>query len=401
MYILLIDNYKKIKFRKLFNRVIIFIFIMNKIVIFAAIAIAIIGIYYLIQGNIQEKQDVINQLPLRDNNSANGELLEPLTLPELFDYVKDSVVKISVNNIMGEGLGSGFVYNEQGYIITNNHVVDNAKRITVTFSDGMSYEAELIGKDPFTDLAVIKVNADLSNIKPLRLGNSSSLRVGEQVAAIGNPFGLSSSMTSGIISQLGRLLDVPNSGGFVIPDVIQTDAAINPGNSGGPLLNMRGEVIGVNTAIISRTGEFAGIGFAIPSDTVKKVVPVLIKEGKYKHPWLGVSGSDLTPQLAKQMNIKDTKGFLIMSVVKGSPAEKAGLRGGDKEVTIDGKTYLINGDIIIKIDNIVVRGISDILVYLQREKSVGDEVVLTIIRDGNIIEKRAILLERPDVLESP
>ena len=208
-------------------------------------------------------------------------------------------------------------------------------------------------------------------------------------------------MTSGIISQLGRLLDVPNSGGFVIPDVIQTDAAINPGNSGGPLLNMRGEVIGVNTAIISRTGEFAGIGFAIPSDTVKKVVPVLIKEGKYKHPWLGVSGSDLTPQLAKQMNIKDTKGFLIMSIVKGSPAEKAGLRGGDKEVTIDGKTYLINGDIIIKIDNIVVRGISDILIYLQREKSVGDEVVLTIIRDGNIIEKRAILLERPDVLESP
>ncbi len=374
---------------------------MNKIVIFAAVAIAIIGIYYLIQGNIQEKQDVINQLPLRDNNSANGELLEPLTLPELFDYVKDSVVKISVNSIMGEGLGSGFVYNEQGYIITNNHVVDNAKRITVTFSDGMSYEAELIGKDPFTDLAVIKVNADLSNIKPLRLGNSSSLRVGEQVAAIGNPFGLSSSMTSGIISQLGRLLDVPNSGGFVIPDVIQTDAAINPGNSGGPLLNMRGEVIGVNTAIISRTGEFAGIGFAIPSDTVKKVVPVLIKEGKYKHPWLGVSGSDLTPQLAKQMNIKDTKGFLIMSIVKGSPAEKAGLRGGDKEVSIDGKTYLINGDIIIKIDNIVVRGISDILIYLQREKSVGDEVVLTIIRDGNIIEKRAILLERPDVLESP
>jgi S1-C subfamily serine protease len=373
---------------------------MNKIVIVASIAIAIIGIYYLIQSDIQEKRDTINQLPL-SNNNASGELLEPLTLPELFDYVKNSVVKISINTNMGEGVGSGFVYSEQGYIITNNHVVDNAKRITVTFSDGMSYEADLIGRDPFTDLAVIKINADLSNIKPLRLGNSSSLRVGEQVAAIGNPFGLSSSMTSGIISQLGRLLDVPNGGGFVIPDVIQTDAAINPGNSGGPLLNMRGEVIGVNTAIISRTGEFAGIGFAIPSNTVKKVVPILINEGKYKHPWLGVSGSDLTPQLAKQMNIKDTKGFLIMSVVKGSPAEKAGLRGGDKEVTIDGKTYLINGDIIIKIDNVVVRGISDILIYLQREKSVGDEVVLTIIREGNIIEKRATLLERPDILESP
>jgi len=400
MRILLIDNYKKIKFRKLFNSVIRLIFIMNKIVIVASIAIAIIGIYYLIQSDIQEKRDTINQLPL-SNNNASGELLEPLTLPELFDHVKNSVVKISINTNMGEGVGSGFVYSEQGYIITNNHVVDNAKMITVTFSDGMSYEADLIGRDPFTDLAVIKINADLSNIKPLRLGNSSSLRVGEQVAAIGNPFGLSSSMTSGIISQLGRLLDVPNGGGFVIPDVIQTDAAINPGNSGGPLLNMRGEVIGVNTAIISRTGEFAGIGFAIPSNTVKKVVPILINEGKYKHPWLGVSGSDLTPQLAKQMNIKDTKGFLIMSVVKGSPAEKAGLRGGDKEVTIDGKTYLINGDIIIKIDNVVVRGISDILIYLQREKSVGDEVVLTIIREGNIIEKRAILLERPDILESP
>lgn len=377
--------------------------------------IAIVSLYYL-----QPISDIINQspkptppsleapienpnepTPISQDKHANGEISSnKLTLPDLFDAIKDSVIKISVRGI-NQGIGSGFVYSNEGYIITNNHVIEGANRITVTFPDGISYNAELVGRDPFTDLAVVKVNADSSKLKPLRLGDSSSLRVGEEVAAIGNPFGLSSSMTSGIISQLGRLLDVPNAGGFVIPDVIQTDAAINPGNSGGPLLNMKAEVIGVNTAIVSRTGEFSGIGFAIPSNTVKKVVPMLIKEGRYRHPWLGVSGSDLTPELADLMNLREAKGFLVMSVVKDSPADRAGIRGGDREVTIDGKTYAVGGDVIVGIDDRDVRGISDILIYLQREKSVEDEVKLKIIRNNNIIEVTAILKERPNPFESP
>ncbi|RMF32388.1 MAG: PDZ domain-containing protein [Candidatus Nitrosothermus koennekii] len=370
-------------------------------VVIAVIAIA--SLYYLqpINENNTQIEEPKEPKPISNIKHANGEILnKTLTLPELFEHAKDSVVKISIRGI-AQGIGSGFVYNEQGYIITNNHVIEGADKITVTFPDGISYNAELIGRDPFTDLAVIKVNADADKLKPLMLGDSSSLRVGEQVAAIGNPFGLSSSMTSGIISQLGRLLDVPNAGGFVIPDVIQTDAAINPGNSGGPLLNMRGEVIGVNTAILSRTGEFAGIGFAIPSNTVKKVVPALIEEGRYKHPWLGVSGSDLTPELAELMGLKEARGFLVMSVVKDSPADKAGIRGGDREVRIDGNLYAIGGDVIIGIDDREVRGISDILIYLQREKSVGDEVRLKIIRDNNIMEVTVILEERPNPFESP
>ncbi len=374
-----------------------------------AVVIAIGALYYIIQytDNSTNIPTIPNEpieapsepTPVDKTKHANGSS-EILSLPELFERVKDSVVKISARTSIGEGIGSGFVYSNEGYIITNNHVIEGANRITVTFSDGISYTAKVIGRDPFTDLAVIKVEREKDRLIPLVLGSSSTLRVGEEVAAIGNPFGLSSSMTSGIISQLGRLLDVPNAGSFVIPDVIQTDAAINPGNSGGPLLNMRGEVIGVNTAIISRSGEFAGIGFAIPSDTVKKVVPTLISDGRYRHPWLGVSGSDLTPELATAMNLREAKGFLVMSVVKDSPAEKAGIRGGDREVMIDGRTYALGGDVIISIDDREVRGIADILVYLQREKSVGDELRLKIIRDNNIIDVTVTLAERPNPFES-
>ena len=323
-----------------------------------------------------------------------------LTLVELFEKSEEGVVKIKVERIGlvtdTGGVGSGFVYDNLGHIITNTHVVDGADKATVTFLDGSQYNAEIIGKDKFTDIAVIKVNEKPRLLHPLQIGDSSQLRVGEQVAAIGNPFGLSGSMTSGIVSQIGRLLPNQDSG-FSIPDVIQTDAAINPGNSGGPLLNMRGEVVGINTAIQSFTGEFVGIGFAIPSDTASKIVPALIIEGEYHHPWIGITGKDIDPDLARVLELKQAKGFLIITVVDGSPADKAGLKGVSETYVIEGKEYPVDGDIIISVDDKEVRKISDILIHLQREKSVGDEMVLGILRDGEFLHITLELVERPDL----
>ena len=291
------------------------------------------------------------------------------------------------------GSGSGFVYDDTGHIITNNHVIDDALKITVTFLDGESYAAEIVGNDADLDLAVLKINARNSYLHHLELGSSSELKVGQQVVAIGNPFGLSGSMTTGIVSQIGRLL--PQESGYSIPNVIQTDAAINPGNSGGPLLNLNGEVVGINTAIQSETGNFTGVGFAIPSDTVKKVVPILIRDGGIRHPWLGVSGVDIDYELAEIRGLNSTKGFLIVSVIEGSPADIAGLMGTETRQMVDGRDVPMDGDIIIKIDGEMVRKIADILVHLQMEKIVGDEMALTILRDGEIIDKTIFLGERP------
>ncbi len=320
-----------------------------------------------------------------------------LSLIEIFEQTEESVVQVNVRTTDGRNnpgnMGSGFVYSEDGYIITNNHVVDDAGIVNITFLDGESYTAKIIGTDPDLDLAVLKVEMESRYIQPIPIGDSSQLKVGEQITAIGNPFGLSGSMTSGIISQMGRLL--PQDSGYSIPDVIQTDAAINPGNSGGPLLNMKGEVVGINTAIQSATGEFTGVGFAVPSNTVKKVIPVLIRDGIFHHPWMGISGSDVDPELAKVRGLASSKGFLVATVIEGSPAEEAGLLGVTDTKEIDGREYPLDGDIIIKIDDVVVRKISDILIHLQREKSVGDEMIMTINRDGAIIEATLVLGERP------
>ena len=321
-----------------------------------------------------------------------------LSLIEIFEKDESGVVKVNVQRSetanIANGVGSGFVFDKKGHIITNAHVINDAKKIIITFLDGRSYNAEIIGIDEFTDIAVIKVNADLTLLHPLALGDSSNLKVGETIAAIGNPFGLSGSMTSGIVSQLGRLL--PSGAGYSIPDIIQTDAAINPGNSGGPLLNMRGEVVGINTAIQSTTGEFTGVGFAIPSQTIAKIVPTLIERGEYDHPWIGISGRDIDPDLAKVLGLKDTVGFLIVTVVENSPASKAGLIGSDKIIEVEGVNYTIGGDIIVSVDGIEVRKIDDILIYLQRAKSVGDEMVLEILRDNRTTDITVILQERPN-----
>ena len=323
---------------------------------------------------------------------------ETLSLIEIFEKSEPGVVRVNIQRNQTEsdvgGVGSGFVFDTQGHIITNAHVVKDATKTVVTFLDGRSYNAEIIGVDEYTDIGVIKVNADLKLLNPLSLGDSSNLQVGEPITAIGNPFGLSGSMTSGIISQMGRLL--PSNSGYSIPDVIQTDAAINPGNSGGPLLNMRGEIVGINTAIQSTTGEFTGVGFAIPSQTVAKIVPTLISDGEYKHPWIGISGTDIDLEMASVMELENTLGFLIITVIEDSPASDAGLIGSNKMIEVEGREYSIGGDIIISVDGIDVRKIDDILIHLQRGKAVGDEMVLEVLRDGRTTNVTIVLQERPN-----
>ena len=330
--------------------------------------------------------------------TISGDKTNNLSLTEIFEISESGVVKVNVERnsetrFLTSGVGSGFVYDDIGHIITNDHVIYDAKKITVTFVDGEAFLAEIIGNDPYTDIAVIRINST-TTLNPLPIGNSNNLKVGEQVATIGNPFGLSGSMTSGIVSQIGRLL--PQESGYSIPDVIQTDAAINPGNSGGPLLNMDAKVVGINTAIQSASGEFAGIGFAVPSATIKKIVPVLIETGEFKHPWIGIQGHDVDPELAKVRELGSSKGFLIMAVIEGSPADLGGLLGVTETVEIDDREYPIDGDIIISVDGIEVRKISDILVHLQRNKVIGDSMELEILRDGEILDMTITLEERRD-----
>ena len=342
--------------------------------------------------DVSEKDEIQNEKSI--SHYSNN-----LSLSEIFEISEPGVVRVNVQRTSSVdgvgGVGSGFVFDKKGHIITNAHVVSDATKVVITFLDGRSYNAEIIGADEYTDIAVIKVNADFSLLQPVSLGDSSTLKVGEEIAAIGNPFGLSGSMTSGIVSQLGRLLPTENQ--YSIPDVIQTDAAINPGNSGGPLLNMMGGVVGINTAIQSATGEFTGVGFAIPSQTVAKIVPTLIENGEYKHPWIGVSGRDIDPDLARVLEVTDAIGFLIVTVVEDSPASKAGLIGSEKTIEVEGVNYPIGGDIILAVDGIEVRQIDDILIHLQRAKSIGDEMVLEVLRDNRTTNITIILQERPNV----
>ena len=328
---------------------------------------------------------------------AIAEMIEAdveFSLAEVFAMAEESVVQVNVLRGDDGGIGSGFVYSNEGHIITNQHVVQDSSKVTVTFLDGESYIGDVIGIDRDLDIAVVKVNAlNSTRLHPLTIGDSSKLTVGEKITAIGNPFGLSGSMTSGIVSQIGRLL--PQDTGYSIPNVIQTDAAINPGNSGGPLFNMRGQVVGINTAIQSTTGEFTGVGFAVPSNTVKKVVPVLIRDGEFKHPWMGISGTDVGPELAEMRDLKSSKGFVVISVIEGSPAEKAGMKGVTQTRERDGREFPVDGDIIIAIDGKTVRKISDILIHLQREKTIGDEMILTVLRTGVSFDLTMILEERP------
>jgi len=303
--------------------------------------------------------------------------------------------------------GSGFVYDKQGHIITNNHVVADAIRITVIFSDDSEAEATVIGTDPGSDLAVIKVDVDPDQLFPVVIGDSDGLQVGQFVAAIGNPFGLSGSMSTGIISGLGRLFPggavAPGGARFNIPDVIQTDTAINPGNSGGPLLNLSGEVIGVNTAIqtngnraFGTTPSFGGIGYVVPANILQQVVPQLIENGEITYPWLGISGTTLDNDLALAMDLPaEQAGVLVFNVLEDSPADEAGLQGSEEQIEIDGFTAFIGGDIIIKMNDESINDFDDLLTYIVRRTSVGQTVTLEIIRDGEQQTVELTLQARP------
>ncbi len=301
----------------------------------------------------------------------------------------------------GQGLGSGFVWDEQGNIITNNHVVAGADEIEVTFADGTIVPAELIGADPDSDLAVIHVDLPSQQLVPVEVADSNQLRVGQLAIAIGNPFGLDGTMTVGIISALGRSLPASDnlSTGPVyrIPDVIQTDAPINPGNSGGVLLNDRGQVIGVTAAIESPVRANAGIGFVIPTAIVSRVVPQLISEGFYAHPYLGISGVSLYPDLAEAMKLEpQQKGALVGDVVADGPADKAGISGSSQQVTIDGFDIQVGGDVITAIDDQIINNMDDLIAFLSANTEVGQSVTLTVLRDGEEQQIEVNLEARPD-----
>jgi serine protease Do len=339
-----------------------------------------------------------------------------LDLTTLFNDVDQSVVQISESSAstLGSRQGSGFVYDNLGHIVTNYHVVGNPQETNlherafhITFLDGTTYIGRVIGADLYSDLAVMMVeNITRETLIPLPLGNSSQLSIGQPVVAVGNPFGLSGSMTEGIVSGLGRIIpsSVPqgdlllrqeDAPPFLIPNIIQTDAVINPGNSGGPLLTTSGEVIGMNTAILSNTGVYAGVGSAIPSDVIKKVVPELISTGTYRHPYIGIAGVDMSPEIADEMGLNGSRGFLVTEVTSGSPAERSGIRGDGALTDINGRQIELGGDVIVAVDNVSVRKIEDLLSYLQSERSIGETVTLTVIRDGKNQEIGMTLAARP------
>lgn len=359
----------------------------------------------------------IPNIPGEDQNYSNltDHSIDP-DLSTLFNNVDQSVVQISENSAssLGSRQGSGFVYDNLGHIVTNYHVVGNPQETNlnerafhITFLDGTTYIGRVTGADLYSELAVMTVeNITRESLIPLPLGNSSQLRIGQPVVAVGNPFGLSGSMTEGIVSGLGRILpsSVPqgdlllrqeDTPSFLIPNIIQTDAVINPGNSGGPLLTTGGEVIGMNTAILSNTGVYAGIGSAIPSDIIKKVVPELISTGTYRHPYIGIAGVDMSPEIADEMGLNGSRGFLVTEVTSGSPAEKSGIRGGGALTDINGRQIELGGDVIVAVDNVSVRKIEDLLSYLQSERSIGETVILSVIRDGKNQEIGMTLAARP------
>ncbi len=321
-------------------------------------------------------------------------------MPDLFPNLPQIPDAPEFQPPLNRGLGSGFVWDTQGNIVTNNHVVDGAEKIEVTFSDETVVTAELVGADPDSDLAVIRVDLPADQLQPVQMGDSELLRVGQLAIAIGNPFGLEGTMTVGIVSALGRSLPASDglAGGLIysIPNVIQTDAPINPGNSGGVLLNDKGEVIGVTAAIESPVRANAGIGFVIPSSIVDRVVPELIENGNYAHPYLGISGISLFPDLAAAMDLeKDQRGAMVAAVTPDGPAEKAGLLGSDNQMSIDGLDMQAGGDVITAIDGEIVEDMDDLIAYLSANAVVGQQVVLTVLRDENLLEVTVTLEARP------
>ena len=339
-------------------------------------------------------EDVVAEINAEDALMAN-----------LYQRTNPAVVYIEVlteqeGNLVPLATGSGFVIDTEGRIVTNAHVVEQANAVRVTFSNGAIFEAQILGRDLYSDLAVIEVDVPPDQLAPLKMGDSSTLQVGQRVIAIGNPFGLEGTMTIGVISALGRTLPtriLQNGGSFSNPEIIQTDAAINPGNSGGPLLDTQGRVIGVNTAIRSQTGVNSGIGFAVPINTVIHIVPSLIEEGAYDYPYLGISSDTrfTVAELADPLGLPVNYGVLISEVTPGTAAARGGLQGSDREVEFMGTKVRIGGDIIIAIDGNEIRNFDDLIVYLINETEVDQKITLTVIRDGERLEIPVVLGGRP------
>jgi S1-C subfamily serine protease len=349
-----------------------------------------------------------------DTTSSTMTSSPDISLPEIFKRTENSVVQITstrpgTNEVViingreipqnNVALGSGFVYDKDGRIITNHHVVSDVEEVDVRFVDGDMYTAKVVGKDPYSDIGILQIMDPeffKKGVTPLKIANSSEIQVGEQIIAIGNPFGLSGTLTTGVVSQIGRLL--PNDiTGYSISNTIQTDAAINPGNSGGPLLNMKGEVVGMNTAIFSNTGVYSGVGFAIPSNMLLKEIPALIQKGSYVHPWLGFTAKDLSPDIAESIGLaRNYKGAAVVSVVENSPADKAGVRGEIVKEGFGGGTEIVrSGDIVTKIDGQLVKSMDDVISHLDENKKVGDKVLLTLNREGKNVDVPVTLEERP------
>jgi 2-alkenal reductase len=318
---------------------------------------------------------------------------------DLYARLNPSVVNISIYQTQNSALilagqASGFVYDSQGDIVTNQHVVDGADSIEITFSDGLIRTASLVAQDLYSDLAVVKVELP-AGVNPIPMGTMDQLAVGQSVIAIGNPFGLEGTLTRGVISALGR--SIPTNTAYLIPQAIQTDAAINPGNSGGPLLNLSGEVIGVNAQIETSAagGSNLGVGFAIPVSIIQRVIPALIESGHYDWSWLGVKGYTVDPSLVKAMNLPVEQGAYVSSITTASPAEAAGLNGTTETITQDGRSVEIGGDVITAVDGQPVKTFDDLLVYLSLQTSPGQEITLSILLNGQYQDVKVTLGTRP------
>jgi S1-C subfamily serine protease len=365
-------------------------------------------------GEIDDLQNQVNNLQgklalLQSTQNNNDQNLIVTTVnnssvSQLYAQVADSVVVIRgmvpYSDFFGrvyysQVQGSGFVYNfaGQNVIVTNSHVAADATDITVTFSNGNAYSATVLGSDPYAELAILSVDAPEEEFSPLEIISSSSLQVGDPVIVVGTPYGLAGSMSTGYVSALGRTLTAETTGGYVIANVIQTTAALNPGNSGGPVLNYKGEVVGIATAIVE---DSEGLGFAIPSNTILREIESLVNDGDYNdHPWLGASGTDMTYEIAQEMEVDVTYGWLIAEVSAGGPAEQAGLQEGTEKTVITEELVYIGGDIIIAIDGTRVTGIDDVSAYLEEYTLPGDIVDLTVIRNNETISLDLELGTRP------
>lgn len=357
--------------------------------------------------------EAVEQVPRETVETSPAQTGQTILVPEyaalegsleaLYELVSPGVVSLQFNTAEGGGQGTGFVIDKEGHIVTNYHVTSDVKELEVHFPSGLKVYGTVIGADLDSDLAVIKVDVDPALLVPLTLGDSNAIKVGQTVVAIGNPYGLSGTMTVGIVSARGRVLDSmrqTESGTYYSSgDTIQTDALINPGNSGGPLLNLNGEVIGVNRAIqtagMSITGGAVntGIGFAISSNTVRKVVPSLIENGSYAYPYLGLSSySNMSLAMIEMLNLPQSTGAYVASVVTGGPADKAGIKGGTQPTSVQGLTK--GGDLIVAVDGIEIKDFSELMSYLVLNTSVGDEIVLTVIRSGQTMDIPVILGQR-------